>query len=400
MVGRLESTKRSGPRTWTEASVFKVPPGLHADRGPERVSGLYLRVTEHGGRYFLLRYSIDGRRRDMGLGSLSDITLDEARVLARQARRIRREGEDPLDRRAHVQATQRQNEAHAGWKFSDAAAAVLETMRPSWKNRKHADQWINTLKTYAYPVIKDKPVGEIEVGDIVAILKPIWQDKAETARRIRQRLDQVMRWAEAHGHTVRNPVPAASELLPKQRAKVQHHAAMPYGDVPALMTRLTARAPASGALALTFAILTAGRSGEVRGAVWSEIQGKTWVIPADRMKADREHRVPLSTQALNTLREAKRQFGDDGFIFPGARAGKPLSDMTLTAALRRLKVEATAHGFRSSFRDWCAETGVNRELAERCLAHSVKDSTEAAYHRTDQLKQRQPVMQAWADFIC
>lgn len=382
----------------TEKNLFTRRSGSHADKANEGIPGLYLRVSEAGGRYWVYRFMLDGKRRDMGLGSLADIrTLEDARDAAREARRMKRAGVDPLDVR-HRETNKRV--AREKWTFRKTAVAVHETLKPSWKNAKHADQWINTLETYAFPTIGDQAAGEVTVADVLAVLKPIWQDKAETARRVRQRIDQVMRWAEAHGHAEKNPVPAAVELLPKQRAKIKHHAALPYEQVPALIARMHALATTGGTLALELVILTAARSGEVRGATWEEIDltNAVWTIPAERMKADREHRVPLSKAALGTLRRAQKTFGGEGLIFPSAR-NKPLSDMTLTAALRRWKVPCTAHGFRSSFRDWCAETGVRPELAERCLAHSVKDQTEAAYHRTDQLEQRRPVMRDWAKHL-
>lgn len=380
--------------------VRRLGPGLHQDA---EVKGLYLRVTDTGARGFLLRYMLDGRRRDMWLGSTRETTLAQARDDARAARRLLKEGTDPLDLRHREKAESKRQAGLAEWTFKKAAEAVHETLRPGWKNAKHADQWINTLTAYAFPKIGDRPVGEIAVGDILDVLRPIWNKKAETARRVRQRLDAVMRWSVAHGYAASNPVDSAVELLPKQRDAVEHHAAMPYKDVPAFLQALEKRAPSAGALALRFTVLTAARSGEVRGATWAEIdmQAKVWVIAGERMKAGREHRVPLSDAAmkmLGALQVSAKHIGGSDLLFPGAK-GKPLSDMTLAAALKRMKVDATVHGFRSSFRDWCADNGVSRELAERALAHAVADKTEAAYNRTDQFEQRRPLMQAWAQFV-
>lgn len=403
-MGKLMGAQASGPlrarKGLTARGIRSLPPGWHSDAGREGVPGLYIRVADTGAGYWFFRFMLRGRRRDMGLGSSVDVSLAEAREMALQARKLKRQGIDPIDHRNEAQAAQERAQVASTMTFERAAREVHETLAPGWKNPKHADQWINTLAAYAFPRIGDMPVGSIGVAEVLEVLKPIWQDKAETARRVRQRMDQVMRWAEAHGHAEKNPVAAAVELLPRQRAKVEHHAAMPYAEVPAFMAELGAAAPAAGTLALRFTILTAVRSGEVRGATWAEIdlERRTWTIPAERMKAEREHRVPLSPAAVSVLRQASEAFGADGLVFP-ARDDKPLSDMTLTAALRRRGLPYTVHGFRSSFRDWCAEQGVPREIAERCLAHAVKDDTEAAYLRTDALEQRRPVMRRWAEFL-
>lgn len=376
--------------------IKRKPAGLHQDG---EVKGLYLRVTDTGARGFLLRYMLDGRRRDMWLGSTRETTLAQARDDARAARRLLKEGTDPLVLRHQQQAANKRQAGLNEWTFKKAAEAVHETLKPGWKNEKHAEQWINTLTTYAFPKIGDRPVGEIAVADVLDVLKPIWNTKAETARRVRQRFDAVMKWAVAHGYATTNPVEAATTLLAKQRDTVEHHAAMPYAAVPAFLADLDKRTPSAGSLALQFVILTACRSGEVRGATWGEIdlQAKVWTIPAGRTKADREHRVPLSDAAVQMLSGLDRR-DDDDLVFPGTK-GKALSDMTLAAVLKRMKVDVTVHGFRSSFRDWCADNGVSRELAERALAHAVADKTEAAYNRTDQFEQRRPLMQAWAQFV-
>lgn len=392
----MDAKARKPIKGLTALDIGRAKPGLHSDG---EVKGLYLRVTDTGARGYLLRYMIAGRRRDMWLGSTREITLSQAREDAREARRLIRSKIDPLQRRHAEQAENRRQLGLAVWTFRKCAEAVHETLAPGWKNSKHAEQWINTLKTYAYPKIGEKPVGEIVVADVLDVLRPIWTTKQETARRVRQRLDAVMRWAIAHEYAATNPVGPAVELLPDQKKAVEHHAAMPHADLAAFVAQLRQAEPVAGNLALLFTILTAARSGEVRGATWGEIDLKkrVWTLSAERMKSSRPHRVPLSRQAVALLKEARKRFGDSDLIFPGTK-GQPLSDMTLGAALKRRGLAYTVHGFRSSFRDWCADTGVSRELAERALAHVVADKTEAAYHRTDQFEQRGPLMQAWADY--
>lgn len=394
----MVDTATRKPMTALQAKA--LPAGLHADAGAR---GLYLRVLPTGGRSWVLRYQLDGRRRSMHLGALDVLGVADARIEAARQRRLLLDKADPIEARRAERASKKRGDVQAAWIFRKAAVAVHETLAPGWKNPKHAEQWINTLATYAYPAIGDTAVGALDVAAVLAVLRPIWTEKPETARRVRQRLDAVMRWAVAHGYAVSNPVDAAAELLPKQRAEVEHHAAMPYGEVPAFLTQLCALDATAGRLALRFAILTATRSGEVRGAAWAEIdrEASVWTIPAERMKAGRTHRVPLSPAALAVLDAAAERFGlqPDAFIFPGQREGAALSDMALVKVLRDMRADAVPHGFRSSFRDWAAEQGVSRELAERALAHAVKDATEAAYHRTDQLEQRRSVMDAWGAFL-
>lgn len=386
------------PLTALQAKTLAA--GLHADAG---MRGLYLRVLPSGGRSWVLRYQLGGKRRHMHLGPLDALGVADARIEATKQRRLLLEKVDPIEARRAQRIATRRDDVQAAWTFAKAAAAVHETLAPGWKNAKHAEQWIATLATYAHPAIGDTPVSAIDVGAVLAVLRPIWTDKPETARRVRQRLDAVMRWAVAHGYAPANPVPAAAELLPRQCDEVAHHAAMPYADVPALMGRLALLDATAGRLALRFAILTAARSGEVRGATWAEIDREAcvWTVPADRMKAGRTHRVPLSAAALSVLDAVAARFGAEpgAFIFPGQREGAALSDMALVKVLRDMKAHAVPHGFRSSFCDWAAEQGVSRELAERALAHLVKDATEAAYRRIDQLEQRRPVMAAWGAFV-
>lgn len=390
---------KSNPAAMTPLTVRRAGPGLHSDG---EIRGLYLRVSDAGSRGWLLRFMLAGRRRDMWLGSSSDLTLAEAREAARSARKLLRAKVDPIEHRRRDQAEQVRRDGLRVWTFTRAAQAVHETLLPGWKNPKHGEQWINTLTTYAFPKIGETPVGEIGVAEVMDVLRPIWTTKSETARRVRQRVDAVMRWAVAHGYATHNPVDAAGELLPKQRKDVAHHAAMPYKTVPAFLRKVQTLEASASRLALEFTILTAARSGEVRGATWAEIDLKsaTWTIAGERMKAGRAHRVPLSKAAIAVLKSAGKQWSNDpeSPIFPNPY-GRALSDMALTQLMRGLGLTETVHGFRSSFRDWCAEHKVPRELAERALAHAVGDKTEAAYHRTDQLEQRRVLMQQWAEFV-
>jgi integrase len=373
---------------------------MHQDA---QTRGLYLRVTDAGTRAWIYRYMLDGKRRDMGLGPVELVSLAEARIAAADARRQVHRKIDPLAARDAERSSTRRVQAVRAWTFKRAAEEVHETLRPGWKNPKHADQWINSLAAYAFPKLGELPVGGVDVAAVVDVLRPIWVDKRETARRVRQRIDAVITWAIAHGYASTNPVDAAVALLPKVKKAVQHHEAVPVAGARAFWTALGKLEPFPATLALRFAILTAARSGEVRAATWSEIdlEVRLWTVPAERMKAGREHQVPLSDQAVAVLEVAAAQFGREAaaLLFPGPRKGRPLSDNAFTALLGRMKVEATAHGFRSTFRDWCAETGVSRELAERALAHVVGDDVEAAYNRTALLEQRRPLMARWGAYL-
>jgi len=277
---------------------------------------------------------------------------------------------------------------------------VHADLLPGFKNAKHGDQWINTLATYAFPKIGPRPVGEIDVAAVLDVLRPIWNAKEETARRVRQRMDAVMRWAVAHGYATTNPVDAASELLGKQRDKVEHHTAMPLDQIPDFYARL-GRSTGMAARCLQFLVLTAIRSGEARGAPARELDLEVgrWTIAAERMKAGVEHVVPLSSQAIELLRPLIKAAQDPtDLVFPSPKGGG-LSDMAMTTLMRKMQADGVPHGFRSSFRDWCSREGVSREIAERALAHAVRDKTESAYLRTTLIEERRPVMQAWADFV-
>ena len=366
------------------------------------VPGLLLRV-EGASRGWVLRYAINGKRRRMGLGAYPMVTLAAARDLAREAQQKIGVGIDPIEERG-VKRAKRQLEAAKKLLFRDAARACIRSKSSEWSNPKHAAQWAATLETYAFPHIGDMDVTSIDTQHILSILEPIWRTKTETATRVRGRVETVLDWAAVYcGHKLPNPARWAGHLdqiLPKPNkiAKVRHHEPVPYKEASAVFKQI-AGADGQGAKALLFQVLTAVRSGEAREAVWSEIdlEACVWTIPAGRMKARREHRVPLSKQAVALLAEQARVEGCD-LVFPGTK-GQPLSDMTLTAVMRRMGLTAVPHGFRSTFRDWAAEcTSYEKDVVEMSLAHTIESKVEAAYRRGDMLEKRAPLMQAWADY--
>ena len=376
-------------------------PGAHYVGG---VQGLMLQVTAGAGRSWLLRAVIGGKRREMGLGSYPAVSLAQARVKASEAREMIRQGVDPVDRQRAAQSTLRAAVLSA-LTFEQCAASYITAQQAGWKNAKHAQQWGNTLAQHAYPLIGALSVQDIGLPQVLAVLEPIWRTKTETASRLRGRIELVLDWATARGYRVGlNPARWRGHLdkmLPKPSkvAKVEHHPALLAADMAAFMVRLRA-AEGMGARALEFVILTAARSGEVRGARWSEIDRteKTWLIPADRMKAGKEHRVPLSEAALALL-DVLPVISDNDLVFPAARGG-PLSDMTLSAVLRRMALDAVPHGFRSTFRDWASElTSYPRDVAEMALAHTIGDKVEAAYRRGDLFEKRRLMMKDWAAFL-
>ena len=387
--------KRSGKHPEKALTAVRI----NALKQPSRYAdgnGLYLVVEPSGNKRWLLRTVVQGRRRDIGLGGFTLVTLAEARAKALAYRKVARDGGDPLAERRQAQATVPT--------FSEAAEQVHESHKASWRNPKHAAQWINTLKTYAYPHIGSHRVNTLGTPDILRVLSPIWLTKPETARRVRQRIGTVLDWAKAAGYrTGENPVEGVERGLPRQAERAQHHAALPYDDVPAFVAKLRGSEQGDIArLAFEFLILTAARTGEVIYATWSEIDEAQalWTVPAARMKAGREHRVPLSRRALGILREAKLLAVNSSYIFPGRSITKPLSNMAFLMGLRRLKLPITAHGFRSAFRDWAAETtNVPREIAEMALAHAVENRTEAAYLRSDLLAKRRELMEQWSAFV-
>ncbi len=371
-------------------------PGRHGN-------GLYLHLAPSGTKSWVQRIVINEKRRDIGLGSYPTVSLAQARSLASDNRSAVSEGRDPLAEKRHAKDVARHPTPSVPT-FAEAAARVIELHRPTRSNPKHAAQWSSTLRTYAFPFMGEKAVDEITPSDTLAVLEPIWIAKPETASRVRQRMEAVMDWAVIRGH--RPPEnPAGKHLLkalPNVKRLKEHHRALPYRDVPATLRKARRRnARPLMRLCFEFLVLTANRSGEVREAQWNEIDWNVclWTIPAERMKARREHRVPLSGRAVEILRDAWELTGPDGCIFPGPRSGTPISDMGLTQLLRREKIDAVPHGFRSSFRDWAAkQSRAPWAVCEASLAHSIGNSVEQAYMRSDLLEQRRELMQQWADY--
>ncbi|MCE9657797.1 MAG: tyrosine-type recombinase/integrase [Burkholderiales bacterium] len=386
--------KRAKELSALEVSRLKAD-GVHFVGG---VAGLAL-VVGGAARSWILRYSLGGRRPEMGLGSYPEVGLGEARRKGAEARELVRQGLDPI--RSAKAARSANLAAQAQLRtFAECAAGFIADKESEWSNVKHAAQWRSTLATYAYPVIGGLNVADVTTAHLVTILRPIWKTKTETATRVRNRIENVLDWATvADLRTGPNPAKWTGHLehllaAPEKVQKVVHHRSMPYGELPAFMERLR-KAEGQGARALEFAILCASRSGEVRGATWPEIDDALWIIPADRMKTDREHRVPLTAAALQLL---ERQPKDGALIFPSTQ-GKPLSDMTLTAVLRRMDVDAVPHGFRATFKTWATErTTFPREVVEMALAHAVEGKVEGAYQRGDLLEKRRRLMAAWAAY--
>ena len=374
-------------------AVETLGEGCHADGG-----GLYF-LNRGGRRSWIFRFKWNGRGREMGLGSAAAVTLAKARKAAVDARATIADGSNPLDAR---------REAKAIPTFGEMADAVVADLSPGWRNEKHKAQWAFTLKAHGKK-LRTIPVDRIETADVLAALKLIWAKLPETASRLRGRIERVLDAAKAKGFR-KGENPARwrghlDQLLPKRQKLTRgHHAAMPFADVPAFISDLRER-DAVSALALEFTIFTAARSGEVRGATWAEVDlaNAVWTVPASRMKAGREHRVPLSAAAVAVLEKVKPLAGGEpeALIFPGLKPGKALSDAAFNALLIRMdrKGEFTPHGFRSSFRDWAGEVSpFPRELAEAALAHVVGDATERAYRRGDALDKRRTLMEAWATF--
>lgn len=367
------------------------------------VDGLHLEVSGTGARSWLLRVMIGGKRCDMGLGGYPAVTLAGAREAARLAREKIRGGTNPIEQTKAARSALKAAQA-AALTFRQAAEKYIDAHKAGWSNDKHAKQWTSTLSAYAYPKVGHVLVKDIDLPQVLGILEPIWQSKTETASRLRGRIESVLDWATARDYR-QGPNPARwrghlDKLLPKPSkvARVEHHDALPPAEVAAFVTALRSQA-GIGARALEFAILTAARSGEVRGATWSEIDtdARVWLIPGDRMKAGREHRVPLSGDAVRLLDSLPRVAGSD-FLFTAPRGGK-LSDMTLSAVIRRMGAPCVPHGFRSSFRDWASElTNYPSEMAEMALAHTIGDKVEAAYRRGDLFEKRRQMMADWATF--
>ena len=369
-------------------------------------NGLYLRITKSGTKSWVFRYRINGRLRDHGLGSVETRTLAEARHAAQTCRKIRFEGKDPIEERKKERAAEELKAARAV-SFADCARAYIDMHKAGWKNKKHAYQWPSTMQNYVYPVIGTLPVGEIDVNLVMQVLEPIWTVKPETAKRVRGRIEAVLDWAKVRGYREgENPAQWRGNLVhvlppPSKIARVTHYAALPHTDISAFWQDVSVISGVS-AVALRFTILTAVRTSETLLATWDEcdLETRVWTIPAERMKAGREHRVPLSDSTISILQSMKRIRCSD-FIFPGARRGKPLSNMALITVLRRMgRGDLTVHGFRSTFRDWAAEcTNTPREVAEAALAHTVSNAVEAAYLRSDFFDKRRDLMTAWEQYV-
>jgi integrase len=396
-------------------------PGMYGDGG-----GLYLHVGKTGSKSWLFRFWVPkrdplsgelvvdattgkrrGRTREMGLGSCITVSLQEARERALECRKLREKDIDPIEAR---EAAKREAalERAKSLKFKDAAAAYMAAHRVAWKNDKHAAQWPATLTKYAYPIIGDLPMQLIDTTLVMQVIEPIWSEKPETANRLRGRIETVLDWATVRGYRQgENPARWRShldKLLPARSKvrKTRHHSALPYTQLPDFMIKLRAQ-DGVAARALEFAILTAARTSETIGARRNEIdtKNKLWIVPAERMKAGKEHRVPLSNRALEILDSNDLEGDDkDGFIFPGRSPGEPLSNMAMLKLLQRMgRADLTVHGFRSTFRDWAAEkTSFANEVIEMALAHAIDDKTEAAYRRGDLFEKRRRLLNAWNDY--
>ena len=379
----------------------QTKPGLYADGG-----GLYLQVTESGAKTWIFRFMMAGKRRDMGLGPFHTVGLAEARQAAAECRKLKLQGIDPIAKRQSEQLAARAEVAKVNT-FKQCAEAYISAHEPAWRNAKHGSQWRNTLTTYVYPVFGELPVNAVDTGLMMKVLEPIWATKTETASRLRGRIEMVLDWAAARKYREgENPARwkgHLDKLLPARSKvqKVEHPAALPYEQIGTFMKALREQEGVA-ARGLEFQILTAARTGEVIGAVWDEIdlENKVWAIPASRMKAGKEHRIPLSLAAVSLLK-AMQKLSVSAYVFPGGKKDKPLSTAAFLATLKRMKrPDLTAHGFRSTFRDWAAEkTDFPSEVAEMALAHTVGDKVEAAYRRGDLFEKRRALMEAWAGEI-
>ncbi|WP_420637040.1 tyrosine-type recombinase/integrase [Candidatus Palauibacter sp.] len=362
--------------------------------GPDKYTdqhGLMLRVLPSGSKQWIWRGTVRGRRLDLGLGGYPYTTLAEARETAFEYRKLSRAGGDPRALKQEMP------------NFEQAAETVIAIHRASWRaGGKSEAQWRSSLATYVYPCLGRKRVDAITTADVMAVLLPIWSTKRETARRVRQRIGAVMKWAVAQGYRADNPAgDAIGAALPKNGGLRKHFEALPHGEVRAALDRVrNSGAYCTTRLCFEFVTLTAVRGGEARQARWGEIdlENRVWTIPAERMKAGQTHRVPLSKRALEVLEEARKLADGSGLVFPSL-SGQPLNPSTLSKLSRSLGLEGTMHGMRSAFRDWCSETGVPREVAEAALAHTVRDKVEAAYRRTDLFERRRELMEEWSTYV-
>lgn len=366
--------------------------------------GLYLQVSKTGTKSWVYRYQIDGRERRCGLGSFLDVSLEQARRSAEACRQLRLENIDPIEHKRQLASQRRSDEAFAVT-FKECAIAYINSHKAGWKNPKHEMYWRNTLETYSFPTIGNMSVNEIQTQQVLKVLEPIWMSKTETATRVRQRIENILDWAKVRGYRGgENPAlwrGHLDKLLPKRVKiqKVRHFPAMPYLELPEYFQKLR-NTETLAAKALAFIILNASRVGEVKAAKYSEVslQDAVWTIPEERMKAHREHRVPLCAESIQIVKELQNYRVDD-YLFPSIKKGKNISDAAILKLLKQDYPNLTVHGFRSTFRDWCAEmTNYPRELAESALAHVLKDQTEAAYQRGDLLLKRRKLMESWASY--
>lgn len=371
-------------------------PGRHTDA---LVKGLHIWVKSNLRKYWIFRYSSNGKQHNISLGAYPKVSIAEARIKAQSARDELDQGSNPLTQRKQAKATTLATHARGSKTFREFALECLEKKRLEWSNPKHAKQWLYTLEEFAFPVIGDLPIDQVNMEHILSILSPIWANKTETASRLRGRLE----WVLAAATTLRlregsNPATWRGHLqtilpAPKKITKTKHFKALSYGQIPELLVRLQDLCTV-GSLALEFTILNASRSGEVFGGQRVEIDGDVWTIPGERMKAKKEHRVPLCHRSLEILKIAHAMDPNSQYLF--SRKGKPLSGMAMTMIMRRLKLDATVHGFRSAFRDWASEeTSHSSEVIEMALAHAIQNKVEAAYRRKDLLEKRRALLLDW-----
>lgn len=375
------------------------------------VGNLWLFPSSKKGRakwMFIFTSPETKKRRQMGLGVYPDVKIEEARRRALDARDLLAKKIDPIEKRKRDELLELN--AKKRITFETAAREKYKEKLPTWKNKKHANQWIKTLEDYTFGSIGSRFVDELRIADFANCLRDVWHEHPETGSRVKQRCQEIMTWCVAHEFTESNPVIAIEQILGKQPSKserIRHHPAMAWREIPDFIINTLSHGNQVTRIGLEFLILTAARSGEVRGAKWVEIdtKNKIWTIPKERMKKKKSHKVPLSERSLELLELQKKLYPDSELVFPSFR-GKVLTDMVFTMFLRKHKVMssepgviATAHGFRSSFRDWASESGYSRDLAEKALAHEIKNSTEKAYHRTDLLEERRSMMESWSSFV-
>lgn len=379
----------------TDKSIqAKKVPGRYTD---DETKGLHLWVKANGRKYWNFRYTSAGSRKGIGLGVFPVVSLKQARIRAVEQRNLLNKGVDPIQVKNPKNATV---QAPAREEFQDFALDYIETMRPKWRNQKHGDQWVATVTNYAFPVIGAMPLAEIDTQHVLNVLEPIWSIKTETAVRLRGRIERIL--SAAITRKLRPAVNPAlwkghlENLLPTPRSTDKHHEALPYGEVPAFVARLR-EADGISALALEFTILNASRTGEVLLARRTEVQGNVWTIPGNRMKAGRQHQVPLCQRSMDLILIAQSQDSESQFIF--SRGGKPLSSMAMLMMVRRMQSGLTVHGFRSSFRDWVSEeTDHSPEVAEMALAHTIGNKVEQAYRRGNLLERRRHLLRDWESY--